>query len=1022
MAKQVRRPRDDARRHAVAVPGRPSSASHPKADRRASSELGESVERLVESGLRLNGQPTEAALHETLIEEVAELLGARRALLVLEDAGGRRVAGAQLPDGEDAAALLAAIGPWVDEARTLRSSRLRHGPDGADPIDQRSCMVAPLLVNRELLGVLYADLEGLFGRFRESDHHLLATLAAQAAVALANLRTQEGLERQVAERTAALEQRAGELALINSIQQGMSAKLDFQGIVNLVGDKLREVFGSEDLSIRWWDPEADTTEALYLMEHGQHVPKLGPRPIGKLPRRILNEGIGAVYGTRDEQRAVGLGAAPGTDWCHSIIAAPIRGTQRVLGMIVIENHEREHAYVDADLRVLTTIGATMGAALENARLFDETQRLLKETEQRNAELAVINSVQQGISSKLDFQGIVDLVGDKLREVFASGDIGIAWWDPEGERLLPAYIYEHGARLTIPARKVLRGSFPDRFIRERRTFVFGCYADQDAAGVRTIEGTDRARSIVMVPMVSGERFLGVVQLEDHLHDHAFGEAQVRLLETIAAGMGVALQNALLLEETQRRARESSALSDVGRDLSATLDLATVLDRIARHAKELLGAGSSAIFLPDEGGSTHRAIVAVGDAADEIKATVIAAGTGIIGSLLQSGQSELINDTAADPRAVQIAGTQRRASERLMVVPLLTGEQVQGAMAVWRVGGEPFQARELEFLIGLSRQAAIALHNARLFDETRASLEQQTATAEVLRVISSSPTDVQPVFDKIVTLARDLAGSAVALVTRYEAGLLRFVAGAGLPPGRGALLADSFSGPPDRSTAAGRAVLARETVCIEDTAADPEYVRHGVDAPHRRVFAVPLLREGEPIGTINLGWVNAGPIPDKVSRMLRTFADQAVIAIENVRLFNETKEALERQTRYGPHPLRDERVRDRRATGIRRHRGSCRALFEDSVVALRLLRDGVLHVEANIGMDSGPVPLDSSSAVGICVLEARTIWVTDLETATARFRHAKHGAESGIPFGDLRAFARGGSGHGHDRGSEEAGRLQ
>ncbi|HQR78124.1 MAG TPA: hypothetical protein PLR35_17000, partial [Burkholderiaceae bacterium] len=124
------------------------------------SELGESVERLVESGLRLNGQPTEAALHEALIEEVAELLGARRALLVLEDAGGRRVAGAQLPDGEDATALLAAIGPWLDEANTRRSSRLLHGPDGADPIDQRSCIVAPLISHRDVLGFVYADLEG----------------------------------------------------------------------------------------------------------------------------------------------------------------------------------------------------------------------------------------------------------------------------------------------------------------------------------------------------------------------------------------------------------------------------------------------------------------------------------------------------------------------------------------------------------------------------------------------------------------------------------------------------------------------------------------------------------------------------------------------------------------------------------------------------------------------------------------------------------------------------------------------
>ena len=215
--------------------------------------LQESIERLVDTGLRLNEQAGSEALHAFLIEEVAELLGARRVLLVLETAGGPRIAGAQVPEGETPDALLQAITPWLDEARRTRQTRLRHGPEGADEIDQRGCLVAPLVAQQQLLGYLYADLEGLFGRLHDGDRDLLATLAAQAAVALANLRTQEGLERQVAERTAQLEQRAGELALINSIQQGLAARLDFQSIVDLVGDKLRQVFGVEDLSIRWWD-------------------------------------------------------------------------------------------------------------------------------------------------------------------------------------------------------------------------------------------------------------------------------------------------------------------------------------------------------------------------------------------------------------------------------------------------------------------------------------------------------------------------------------------------------------------------------------------------------------------------------------------------------------------------------------------------------------------------------------------------------------------------------------------------
>ncbi len=149
-----------------------------------------------------------------------------------------------------------------------------------------------------------------------------------------------------------------------------------------------------------------------------------------------------------EGLALGAGPIPGTDASQSLVTVPILGSDRILGSIVLENYEREDAFGESEVRLLSTVAASMGVALENARLFDETQRLLKETEQRAAELAVINSIQEGIAAELDFQAIVDLVGDKLREVFNTGDFGIVWHDAERNLMLPLYVYEHGVRLNI----------------------------------------------------------------------------------------------------------------------------------------------------------------------------------------------------------------------------------------------------------------------------------------------------------------------------------------------------------------------------------------------------------------------------------------------------------------------------------------------------------------------------------------------------------------------------------------------
>jgi hypothetical protein len=139
---------------------------------------------------------------------------------------------------------------------------------------------------------------------------------------------------------------------------------------------------------------------------------------------------------------------PGTDQSKSSAYVPVISGDRVLGIIGMDDYERENAYGESELRLLSTIAASLGTALENARLFDETQRLFKAEQQRAAELAIINSIQQGLAYQLHFQDIVDLVGDKLREVFDTPDLGISWYDDKANLLHYLYNYEHGKRLVI----------------------------------------------------------------------------------------------------------------------------------------------------------------------------------------------------------------------------------------------------------------------------------------------------------------------------------------------------------------------------------------------------------------------------------------------------------------------------------------------------------------------------------------------------------------------------------------------
>ena len=864
--------------------------------------LREPFERLSDAGLRMNELRSSADLHEFLVDEATELSGAERAMLVLDTPAGLHIAGAQLPQGEDATALLQTITPWLLEAHRTRAVSLRHGPDGAAAIDQRSCVVAPLIAQQQLLGFLYADIEGLFGRFADSDRDLLAMLASQAAVALANLRAAEGLEAKVAERTTELERRAHELTVINSIQQGMAAKLEFQAIVDIVGDKLREVLRSGDVQIVLWNAASGTAHPVYAFERGVRieVPPMRPNVDGPMFKALLSKQA-VIANNRAEMSTWGLHTVDGTRPSLATAITPVFSNDRYIGAIVLENHERESAFGESEVRLLSTVAASMGVALESARLFDETQRLFKQSEQRAAELAIVNSVQAALASKLDVQAIHQLVGDKLRDVFDAQSVLIGLFDHTQGIEVFTYSWEKGQYHAAPPRPL--NGLRRHLIATRQT-LFNNHITPEASarfGAQPIGDTQMPKSSIFVPMLVGDEVKGYVSIQNVDHFEAFTEADVRLLETLTSSLSVAFENARLFNETQRLIKETrealerqTATADVLRVLGSSMtDPQPVFDAIVANCSNLFPGSRVVLWLKAEG--ELWASASNGDMPS--KPLTISRASPIGACVMDAELIYLPDMEAMIPKYPMLPELGVKYGYRSGIyAPLVHGGEAVGVLVMRRKDLNAFNERDVALLRTFTDQAVIATQNVRLFNDTKQALEQQTASAEILKVISESPTDVRPVFDAIVGTALRLLSCDKTFFLRRDGDNYDYVTGADATGLIGSTVSQQV--PIDASLNFPSRVFVGKTLLHL-----PDWSQIELPEHEQRVYEtrgvrsslmLPLLLDGECASVLVLARSKQEAFDDREIALAKSFVDQAVIAIQNVHLFNETKEALERQT--------------------------------------------------------------------------------------------------------------------------------
>jgi GAF domain-containing protein/anti-sigma regulatory factor (Ser/Thr protein kinase) len=810
-----------------------------------------------------------------------------------------------------------ATGPGFAPAHAslLKGDDLVHIPDvasdeegGADhPVRRaaidlggaRSLLVVGLRKERTMLGIL-AIYRQEVRPFGDKQIALLQNFAAQAVIAMENARliteTREALDQQTA--TAEV------LGVINS------SPGDLAPVFDAMLEKATTLCDAHSGFLWTYDGErfrAAATRGLpppfdeFLREPRIPGPETG---IGRLVRGeslVQFEDLAAIdsYQSGDElhRASVDLGGF------RTVLVVPLRKDGNLLGGFTIER-QQVRPFTDKQIALLQNFAAQAVIAMENARLITETREALDQQTATAEVLGVINS------SPGDLAPVFDAMLEKATSLCEAGFGSLLTFD--GERFHAAAFHRVPPAFAEFLRQPLdpgAGGALTRIVRERRVVQVEDALQTEAYRARTplaVAGVELGgmRTLVVVPLLKEDTLLGALHLYRR-EARPFADKQIALLQNFAAQAVIAMENARLITETREALDQQTATAEVlGVINSSPGDLAPVFDAMLEKALNLCGASFGGMRTYD--GERFHPVAERGGTpawADFWRSfTTPPSPVSGLGRVTRGERIVHIIDIADDD-AYRLGDPWRVATVELLGartciwVALRKDDRLLGVLYAYRREIRPFTDKQIALLQNFAAQAVIAMENARLITETREALEQQTATAEVLGVINSSPGDLQPVLGAMVERAIRLCEAASAVVRTFDNGFLHLVAASGAQPAyeRAELLgpvplAGLFE-PFGRGETIVHIADVRESATYRDIPAARERLNlRGI----RTWLAVALSKENTLLGTMIVSRQEVRPFSEKQIALLQNFAAQAVIAMENARLITETREALEQQT--------------------------------------------------------------------------------------------------------------------------------
>jgi GAF domain-containing protein len=761
----------------------------------------------------------------------------------------------------------------------------------------RSVLFVPLMNQGKAAGILSVTRTDP-GAFAEHHVRLLQTFADQAVIAIENTRlfneTQEALERQTA--TAEI------LKVI------ASSPSDVQPVFDAIATSAKRLLGG--FSAAAW---RFVDGVVHLAAFTPTTPAADdalradfPKPINEFaPFALVQPGEPFTIPDAEELAFAPIREIARIHGFRSLLFVPLMNGGVPIGTLSVTRAE-PGAFAGHHVQLLQTFADQAVIAIENTRLFNETKEAL---ERQTATADILKVIA---SSPSDVQPVFDaivhranrLIGGFSTAVFrySDGRIHLAGFTPtdaEGDAFL-------------------QSSFPvplDQFPPYQLT-LNGAPAElpdtELEPAARDIARARGYRSMLFAPLMNEGQAVGIITVT-RVAPGPFGEQHTRLLQMFADQAVIAIRNVGLFNEVQARTEElSEALTyqtgsaNILRVIaSSPTDVKPVLKAIVESACELCAADDALVTLKDGDDlvfqEQHGSIPVVWQRQTIKRETP--SGRAVI-----EGRSVHVHDLLGpegDEFPVGREYARRTGVHTVLSVPLLREGKSIGVIVIRRTEVRPFSDKQVALLQTFADQAVIAIENTRLFNETREALERQTATSDILKVIASSPSDVQPVFDVIVERAVQLCGARIGRVYRYDGELIHLVGGHGLSvPGREGAQRP-FPRPASDDTIVGRVMLSRAPFILADLNEDdsvPPLSRQMITTiGARSQVTMPMLLAGQPIGAITLSWAEPRGYTDQQIALLRTFADQAVIAIENTRLFNEVRqrtedlsEALQQQT--------------------------------------------------------------------------------------------------------------------------------
>jgi GAF domain-containing protein len=586
---------------------------------------------------------------------------------------------------------------------------------------------------------------------------------------------------------------------------------------------------------------------------------------------------------------------------RTLLCVPLIREGVAIGVITLRRTEVK-LFTDRQVTLLQTFADQAVIAIENVRLFNETKEALEQQTATSEILRVISS------SPTDAKPVFDVIAASASRLCAARFCAVV-------RLTDGVVHLAAAHSMSPAwSELARQVYPHPLSRHFDVPSVGAEAilERRPVHVPDLEAQDRFpgaqrlgragdyRSLLFVPMLKGDDAIGAIGLGGVV---PFTDNQIDLVKTFADQAVIAIENVRLFKELEVRNRDltealdqQTATSEILRVISSSpTDVQPVFATIVESAFRLCDAVFSVGFRFDGERLHLMAQHGWGPEAIERSRRFFPAPpdrTTVSGLAIISRAIVHIEDMLKDPEMEP--GARAGGWRCGLGVPMLREGVPIGALTVARAEPRPFSGAQVDLLQTFADQAVIAVENVRLFNETKEALERQTATSEILRVISTSPTDIQPVLDALAESANRLCRSVDCSIFLLDGN--RLVLGARHGPSREVV--GEFTVPVVRGTVGGRTVLERRTIHVLDVPAEadefPEAAQNARTFGFRTMLSVPIIREGAARGVIQLRRTEVSPFTERQAELLKTFADQAVIAIENVRLFNETKEALERQT--------------------------------------------------------------------------------------------------------------------------------